>query len=401
MRCHHLSGRPWRGRRWPLALLLAGMGLTLLSAGPGLTEEQPLAEAELSAAMAALGKALFFDPNLSRGRTQSCASCHDPSHGFADPGDNPTQGALSVGQDGTSLGARNAPTVAYAYLSPAFRRMPDGDHVGGQFHDGRAPTLEAQARQPLLNPVEMAMPDEASIIARLRENEEYVQAFDRLFGPQTLDRDEAGMTALTQALVAYERSAEVSPFDSKYDRYLRGAYTMTDQEELGRVLFFSNQFTNCHLCHKLTALGDGAEPFSNYRYRNIGVPANPATAGRGAGTAPDRGLGGRTDMNDKRYDGQFKVPTLRNVAVTGPYMHNGVFKDLRTVMLFYDHFNSSSPRRRINPETGAVWGPPEVPETLAEKELKFGPPLDDRRIDALIAFLKTLTDRRYEPMLDR
>jgi cytochrome c peroxidase len=384
-----------------MALLLAGIGFTLLSAGQGLTEEKALAEAERPAALVELGEALFFDSNLSLGRTQSCASCHDPSHAFADPGDNPTQGALSVGQDGASLGARNAPTVAYAYLSPSFRRMPDGDYVGGQFHDGRAPTLEAQARQPLLNPVEMAMPDEASIIARLRENEGYVRAFDRLFGPQTLDRDEAGMTALTQALVAYERSAEVSPFDSKYDRYLRGAYTMTDQEELGRVLFFSNQFTNCHLCHKLTALGDGAEPFSNYRYRNIGVPANPATAGRGAGVSPDRGLGGRSDMNDTRYDGQFKVPTLRNVAVTGPYMHNGVFKDLRTVMLFYDHFNSSSPRRQINPETGAVWGSPEVPETLAETELKFGPPLDDRRIDALIAFLKTLTDRRYEPMLDR
>jgi cytochrome c peroxidase len=379
-----------------MALFLAGLGIALSSAAPGLTEEQQAADA---AALAELGKTLFFDANLSRGRSQSCASCHDPLHGFADPRDNPTRGALSVGQDGTSLGARNAPTVAYAYLSPAFRKLPDGDYVGGQFHDGRAATLEAQALQPMLNPLEMAMPDAAGIAARLRENPAYVEAFGRLFGRGTLDRDQSATAALARALAAYERSPEVSPFDSKYDRYLRGTYTMTEQEELGRLLFFSNQFTNCHLCHKLTALGHGTEAFSNYRYRNIGVPENPAIAGLGAVASPDHGLGGRNDVTGPGHDGQFKVPTLRNVAVTEPYMHNGVFKNLRTVVLFYDHFNSSSPRRQIDPETGAAWGKPEVPATLAEKELKFGPPLDDRRVDALIAFLKALTDRRYETLL--
>jgi len=94
------------------------------------------------------------------------------------------------------------------------------------------------------------------------------------------------------------------------------------------------------------------------------------------------------------------VPTLRNVAVTAPYMHNGVFKDLRTVVLFYDKFNSRSAKRQVNPETGEPWGEPEVPGTLSTEELEHGPALKDQRIDALVAFLKTLTDRRYEHLLE-
>ena len=91
---------------------------------------------------------------------------------------------------------------------------------------------------------------------------------------------------------------------------------------------------------------------------------------------------------------------MRNVAVTGPYMHNGVFSDLRTVILFYNKYNTRSQTRQINPETGRPWRWPEVPQNLAVKELTHGPALDDQRIDALVAFLKTLTDARYEPLLE-
>ena len=94
------------------------------------------------------------------------------------------------------------------------------------------------------------------------------------------------------------------------------------------------------------------------------------------------------------------MPTLRNVAVTGPYMHNGVFKDLRTVVLFYNKYNTRSPKRQINPETGQQWQPPEVAENLSLKELETGPALDNRRIDALVAFMKMLTDQRYEHLLE-
>lgn len=358
-----------------------------------------------------LGEALFFDPDLSQNRTQACATCHDPAHGFADPRRDAHDGAVSRGDDGHSVGTRNAPTVAYAAFSPAFHRDAEGRYVGGQFLDGRAETLEAQAGQPMLNPVEMGMPDKASVVARLKEKPFYREAFSAQFGTGVLDDEERAFAALSSAIAAYERSPAVSPFDSKYDRYLRGEYKMTDQEELGRVLFFSNQFTNCHLCHLSSAPGAERETFSTYMFHNIGVPPNPALGvmaadgktGEQKTTPPavDHGLQARPGVAGAAYDGQFRVPTLRNTAVTGPYMHNGVFQNLRTAVKFYNKYNSRSPARQIDPETGDPWAPPEVKETVALKELEFGPALDDRRINALVAFLKTLTDQRYEHLLER
>lgn len=369
----------------PLAAVFLALS-ALVSGAPA--QEAPPAN---DAALTALGETLFFDTDLSRNRTQSCGTCHDPAHGFADPRGGP----VSLGDDGVSRGVRNAPSASYAASIPRFGKDAKGNPVGGQFWDGRAATLDEQAGQPLLNPVEMAMPDKASVVARLKEKPAYVEAFRARFGPDVFGDDERAFAALAEALAAYERSPAVSPFDSRYDRYLRGDYTMTPQEELGRVLFFSNQFTNCGQCHKLTPNGGAGETFSNYRFHNIGTPANAALK-----TPVDHGLRARKGFRGKRHDGQFRVPGLRNVAVTGPYMHNGVFKDLRTVILFYNKYNSSAPARQVNPETGAVWDGPEVAGTLSLKELESGPALDDRRIDALVAFLRTLTDARYEPLLE-
>lgn len=354
-----------------------------------------------------LGAALFFDPNLSRNRTQSCAGCHAPERAFTDPRETPAAGgAVSLGDDGTSLGARNAPTIAYARFSPPFGpSSKPGLYHGGQFLDGRASSLADQAGGPPLNPAEMAMPDAASVVARLKENGAYVAAFDALYGKGVLDHPRRGFRAMAQAIAAYEGTETFAPFDSKYDRALRGEAKLTDQEELGRVLFFSKQFTNCSECHQLNAQGGSAgETFSSYRYHNIGVPKN-SVARAAAGLAPDShdpGLAGNPAFRGRgraAQEGRFKTPTLRNVAVTGPYMHNGVFKDLRTVILFYNTYNTSNPERHINPETGQPFAPPEVPRNISRTELEIGPALDDRRIDALVAFLKTLTDRRYEPLL--
>lgn len=238
---------------------------------------------------------------------------------------------------------------------------------------------------------------------RLRENPAYVQAFTSLFGPPVLDSDRDAFRAMTESIAAFERTEVFQPFDSRYDRFLRGEVQLTDEEELGRLLFFSNQFTNCHLCHQLRILGGAElEPFSNFEFHNIGVPANPAFAESGRKVTVDRGLAENPMVDPADRDnvaGHFKVPSLRNVAVTAPYMHNGVFKDLRTVILFYDKYNNSAPRRQVNPETGRPWDAPEVPENLSLKELETGPALDDQRINALVAFLRTLTDRRYEHLL--
>lgn len=352
--------------------------------------------------LARLGERLFHDTNLSLGRTQACATCHMPDSGFVDVRDQDATGqAVSLGDDGTSLGTRNAPTAGYALLSPVFGLTADGRYRGGQFLDGRAATLEEQAGGPPLNPLEMAMPDKAAVVARLLENPDYVRAFKAQFGPAIFDDADKAYGAMTEAIAAFERTPAFAPFDSKYDRYLRGEATLTPEEDLGRVLFFSNQFTNCNQCHQLKPVGGAeGETFSNYQFHNIGVPANPALDGAQGKPVADQGLAANPAVADKAAArGRFKVPTLRNVAVTGPYMHNGVFKDLRTVILFYNKYNTKAARRQIDPETGQPWGPPEVPENISLKELEIGQALDDKRIDALVAFLKTLTDRRFEPLL--
>lgn len=349
-----------------------------------------------------LGQMLYFDTNLSRNRTQSCATCHMPQQGFADSRPNAAAGAASLGDDGRSLGDRNAPSAAYARFSPLFHLNGQGEYVGGQFHDGRAADLAEQAGGPPVNPIEMGMPDKASVVARLKENPAYLAAFRRFYGEEIFQDADKTYAAMAESIAAFERTDFFAPFDSKYDRYLRGEYQMTEQEELGMTLFFSQQFTNCNLCHQLKRLPGGAdETFTNYRFHNIGIPANEQLRklnGKGEGFT-DRGLLENPQVDDLKQAGKFKVPTLRNVAVTGPYMHNGVFADLRTVVLFYNKYNSRSAKRQINPETGEKWRAPEVADNLSLEELETGPALDDKRIDALVAFMKTLTDRRYEHLL--
>ncbi|PIE11626.1 MAG: methylamine utilization protein MauG [Rhodobacterales bacterium] len=370
-------------------------GLALIVAAGG-------AAAEPFATKEELGEALFFDVNLSANRSMACATCHDPASGFADPRPTALGKAVSLGDDGHSLGDRNAPTASYAAFSPPFGQDKDGIWTGGQFLDGREPNLAGQAGGPPLNPIEMGMPSKEAVVERLAENPDYLVALEALFGVSTSDAD-AAYLAMTEAISAYESTEEFAPFDSKYDRYLRGEVALTDEEELGRTLFFSEQFTNCSLCHlKGTSALDPQETFSNYQYHNIGVPVNVAVRA-GNGSAPDlidHGLLANPLVDDPAMDGRFKVPTLRNVAVTGPYMHNGVFEDLRTVILFYNKYNSVDPTRQINPETDALWADPEVAGTLSTVELEHGPALNDQRVDALVAFLKTLTDARYEPLLE-
>ncbi len=307
----------------------------------------------------ALGEALYFDTSLSKNRTMACATCHMPDFAFTDARETSVGRAVSLGDDGASLGDRNAPTAAYARFSPAFHKTEEGKYVGGQFLDGRRSDLEGQAGDPPLNPIEMGMPDKASVIARLKENPDYVTAFPKLFGDDVLDDTDAAYRAMTQAIAAFERTDQFAPFDSKYDRYLRGEAKLTDQEELGRVLFFSQQFTNCNMCHQLQAHGGmPEETFTNYQFHNIGVPRNDAVrAANGSATdRVDNGLLENPAVDDPAEAGRFKVPTLRNVAVTGPYMHNGVFKDLRTVVLFYDKYNSKRADRQINPGDGQALG---------------------------------------------
>ncbi|MFC4215282.1 cytochrome-c peroxidase [Pseudophaeobacter arcticus] len=383
----------------PIRLTLSSLCALAVFTSVGAVQAETLARDRL---LEQLGEALFHDGNLSLNRSQSCASCHDPERGFSDARRS-ADGAFSLGDDGRSLGNRNAPTASYAAFIPPFHQNEDGKWIGGLFWDGRAADLEEQAGGPPLNPVEMGLPDKAVLVQRLRENPAYAEQFSTLFTPTVLQQDETGFTAMTQAIAAFERRDEFAPFSSKYDRYLAGKAAFSKEEELGRTLFFSDQFTNCNQCHQLRGSPIGAqETFTDYSYHNIGVPRNPAGI-QEAGMAVDfvdDGLLANPQVTDPGQRGKFRTPTLRNVAVTGPYMHNGVFQDLRTVVLFYNRYNSKAEAAQMNPETGQPWGEAPVPGTLSVKELTHGPALDAQRVDALVAFLKTLTDQRYEDLLD-
>lgn len=348
---------------------------------------------------ASLGELLYFDTDLSYNRTQSCATCHNPERGFVDDRDNGIGAMVSLGDDGKSLGERNAPTAAYARYSPHFGfDAKKQRYRGGQFLDGREATLAAQAGGPPMNPVEMGMPSKTVVFERLKEKPIYVEAFTRLYGTEVFADAPTAYGAMTRAIAAFEKTPFFAPFDSKYDRYLRGEYELSDLEDLGQSLFFSNNNTNCAACHVLKGEGRKGETFSNYEYHNIGVPSNPVLFARGVVEQGfrDKGLLNHPEIDTEEHAGAFKVPTLRNVAVTGPYMHNGVFKELWTVVAFYDHFNN--PERALNPETGVPWGAPEIVQTVNREDLK-AKRLTDRKIDALVAFLKTLTDRRYEHLI--
>ena len=370
--------------------------LAILTLAAGAAEQAPPADD----ALAELGAQLFVDPALSRNATQSCATCHDPARAFTDPREGKAGLAVSVGDDGQSHGDRNTPTLGYAALAPAFHRDANGKYKGGQFWDGRADDLKAQAGQPMLNPVEMAMPDREAVAARLRGDPAYRTGFEALFGKGVLDDPQRAFDAAAEALAAYQATEEFSPFDSKYDRVMRGEERFTPLEEFGYTVFIT---WNCRLCHMQRKQGvTERETFTNFEYHNIGLPVN-GTARAASGLGPDHvdhGLLARPGIEDPAQSGRFKVPSLRNVAVTGPYMHNGIFKDLRTAVLFYNKYTSRRPEAKINPETGTPWGEPEVAENLSLTELQSGLMLDDGRVDALVAFLETLTDRRYEPLLE-
>lgn len=375
-----------------LYLLVIGLASTQLNAAPQMTEVQ-------------IGQLLFLDPSFSKNRTMSCATCHEPNNSFTDQRQNTSGQMVSIGDDIKLLGSRNTPMAAYASTSPAFHFDEKlQEYVGGQFLDGRADTLAIQAMGPPVNPVEMGLPNGQTVVQRIQENPFYVENFKRLYGKGVFDMVDGkemspAFEAFGNALQAFQQTDEFATYDSKYDRFLKGEYELTVLEDLGRTLFFSNNNVSCNTCHMLKVEDSKKEPFTNHQYRNIGVPTNAQLLAFGHLKADfiDHGLLENPAVDDPKYDGKFKNPSLRNVAVTGPYMHNGVFKDLRTVMEFYDHFNN--PKRTINPETGKPWRAPEVPNTVDLADLK-AQVLTDRKIDALIAFMKTLTDKRFEPLLE-
>jgi len=353
-----------------------------------------------------LGRALFVDATLSLRGTMSCSTCHSPLKAFTDARKNRVDGALAVGDDNVTLGGRNVPTAAYAQFVPDFAQLPDGNYSGGMFHDGRALNLKAQAKGPLLDPAEMMMPDAASVVDRVLQNSDHVIRMRAIYGDDAFDDTDTAYDHIAEAIARFEKTETFAKFNSKYDRSKLDAgaedyYEMSALEQAGYTLFFDANRTGCTKCHTLNSGSESTrEIFTNFRYANIGRPKNlSALLERDGNTdTTDLGLGGRADINDSAQYGKTRIPTLRNIAVTGPYMNNGVFKELRTVIEFYDFMAGNDPES-LNPETNASWGAPEVNATISHKALELLKPLSEEDVDALVAFLKTLTDKEYEGLV--
>ena len=338
--------------------------------------------------LAQLGEQIFDDTSLSEPPGQACASCHDSARGFADP----RGGAVSAGAAPGAVGFRNAPSLAYAMFTPPFSASGP---VGGLNRDGRAANFVDQAVRPLLNPVEMANPDAAALMSKVAVAP-YADDFRRIFGADVFADPDRAFGHLREALGAYEQTDEFRRFDSKFDFVRRGEAQFTAQEALGFALFNDPEKGNCAACHPMA----GSRPlFTDFTYDNLGVPRNRAIPANRDSAFFDLGLCGpaRTDLTDPSICGAFKVPTLRNVAITGPYFHNGRFQTLREVVDFYvtrdtdpgrwypggNKFDDLPPQYRGNVNTE------EVPYDRHPGE---SPRLNGEEIDALVAFLGTLTD---------
>ncbi len=306
---------------------------------PKLPEDNPLTQQGVQ-----LGKMLFFEKMLSRDGSQACADCHQQENGFSDPAQ------FSLGVD-MLPGKRHSMSI----FNLAW-------HDNEFFWDGRAPSLREQALMPIEDPLEM---DETleNVVAKLSASQLYKDQFKRAFDSEEVTAEKIGL-ALEQFMLS------IVSYDSKYDKYIAGEVELTESELRGKALFeteynpFFPEFSgaDCQHCH-------GGANFENDRYMNNGLDTDDDMDD----------LGRELVTNDPSDRGKFKVPTLRNIAVTAPYMHDGRFQTLEEVV---DHYNE-----------GIQASATADPTVLNTKET--GLFLTEQDKQDLINFLKTLTDERF------
>jgi len=281
---------------------------------------------------ASLGKLLFNEKILSKDSSVSCSSCHNPNLGFADTL------PFSVGVRG-KLTKRNTPSVLNMKNRPYY------------FWDGRSSSLEEQSLMPIQNPDEMGLPIKEAVY-RLNQSSFYKKQFQLVFN------SDPNQMNLAAAIAAFESTLETS--DSKFDDWANNKTRLSASEERGRQVFLSNK-AKCFECHFQI-------DFTNDDFKNIGLfnGNNFNDSGRFLIT------------RDKDDLGKFKTPGLRNIAITSPYMHNGIFKTLEEVVDYYNDV------QKVVPDTKNL--DPSLSKPLG---------LTNQQKKDLVAFLKTLTDKRY------
>lgn len=322
-----------------------------------------------------LGKKIFFDANLSSPAGVSCATCHAQANGFSDL----THRGFSEGAVTGSFVNRNAPSIGYLqFCPPRYYNTDDSTYIGGFFLDGRVNTFEEQAIAPMLNHLEMNNSSAAEIVSKISKAD-YAQLFKSTFGQNIFNDTSAALNGALKAIASFERSYQLSPFTSKYDYYLQGTVQLTAQEMHGLQLFNDTAKAKCINCHPSGKDNDYGEAlFTDFSYDNIGLPHNPASPS----SAPDLGLGGT--LGAPAEYGRFKVPSLRNVAISAPYFHNGYFNTLEDAIRFYSER-----------DLPGKYPAPEVPQTVNHEELG-NLQLTNEEITDIAAFLRTLTDG-YHP----
>jgi len=321
-----------------------------------------------------LGEKLFKDKRFSATGTVACANCHDPDKAFTDSPLRHSEGINKL------TGTRNAPTVVNAA------------YMAKQFWDGRSPDLEDQARHPIVNPVEMGLKNHEPVLQTVRTDPAYAQAFKAVFGKSGA---QITMKEVTQAIAAFERTVVAG--DSPFDRWFFGGdkKAMTPQQVRGfKVFVGQGRCVSCHVIEQTQAL------FTDNRFHNIGVGINaiqkdvPRLAGeflkaKAQGTDVDVAVLtdkktseiGRFAVTDVFDDlGAFKTPTLRNVATTAPYMHDGSLKTLKDVVIHYNNGGLTKKRERVNDFLSGGIRPLD---------------LSDRQMNDLVAFMEALTSPQF------
>lgn len=281
----------------------------------------------------ALGRKLFFDKRLSANNTQSCASCHNQKFFFSD-----SSNRFSVGIDGIS-GTRNSmPLFNIGYS----KRL---------MWDGAATSLENQARLPITNPIEMHESME-NVVLKLQSDAQYPTLFKNAFGTETITQ-----TLIFMALAQFERT--LLSANSKFDQWRRGLVSLTPQEERGLQVYLAEDKGHCIHCHTY------GSTFTDYDFKNTGLDSIYSDPGYGQVT------GKSSDF------GKFKTPSLRNVALTSPYMHDGRFT---TLMQCVEHYNS-----------GFHYSQNLAPELATALKNR----MTTQDMEDLVVFLHTLTDTTF------
>jgi cytochrome c peroxidase len=417
-------------RATAVAMLLAGTALA--AAAPGAVAPQPRAFGDRPSVeqLTALGRAMFADPGLSASGRVSCATCHVPAAAF---GPSVRTSSPFRDDDPGHDGTRAIPSLRYAQFAGRFTEHTtddeethgaDGGPTGGLTWDGRVDTAREQALLPLFDAREMANADAASLARRVAAAP-YAARFRAAFSPprgDVFDDPHRVVEWMALAFEVFEQAPEFAPFDSRYDRWLAGRATLSDAERRGLALYRDPDRGNCDTCHPSRRAASGRAPLftdagfiavAAPRRADLPPPAPTSTASQplaslARGGASDLGLcrSGRPGLSaDPSLCGRFRTPTLRNVALRTSFFHNGSLHSLRDAVAFYSTRDTDPARWYARNPDGSVHVYDDLPAEAVpyvDREIPFAPRpdgrprLDERDIDDIVAFLRTLTDADME-----